>query len=201
MTGPAQDSSGSDSARQRIIEAALALFGQMGYARATTRAIAAAAGVNEVTLFRHFGSKKGLLLACMAQFNAAGFAETFEERLTGNYADDIRMMAAHLLADMRAGFDMLRLMLCEAQDLDDLRAALLAGATGNRERVVAYFQRQLDAGVVRPDLDARAAAFAFETLFSTAVLSERLLTGGDDSALDAALLAQMADIFVRGTVK
>ncbi len=47
--------------KKRIEEAAVNLFADMGYARTTTSAIAKRAGVNEVTLFRIFGSKRELL--------------------------------------------------------------------------------------------------------------------------------------------
>lgn len=47
-------------ARQRIIRAAIRLMKKNGLQGATTRAIAQAANVNEVTLFRQFGSKRNL---------------------------------------------------------------------------------------------------------------------------------------------
>lgn len=53
----------SHSTHQRLIQAALELFAAQGITETTTRQIAELAGVNEVTLFRHFGSKNGLLLA------------------------------------------------------------------------------------------------------------------------------------------
>lgn len=52
---------GGLSARERILDAAREVFAQHGSVGATTRRIAEAAGVNEVTLFRHFGSKEALL--------------------------------------------------------------------------------------------------------------------------------------------
>lgn len=52
-------------ARQRLIQAATELFIAQGIAETTTRQIADQAEVNEVTLFRQFGSKHGLLLAMM----------------------------------------------------------------------------------------------------------------------------------------
>lgn len=55
------------SARQRLIQAATELFIAQGIAETTTRQIADRAEVNEVTLFRHFGSKHGLLLAMMEE--------------------------------------------------------------------------------------------------------------------------------------
>jgi AcrR family transcriptional regulator len=53
----------SHSTHQRLIQTALELFAAQGITETTTRQIAELAGVNEVTLFRHFGSKNGLLLA------------------------------------------------------------------------------------------------------------------------------------------
>jgi AcrR family transcriptional regulator len=64
----------------QILDAALDVIAQHGYSGATTRQIAAAAGVNAVTLFRRFTSKKGLLLAAVEReaehFRATGIAYT-----------------------------------------------------------------------------------------------------------------------------
>ena len=48
---------------QRLLEAAARVFARSGLEGATTREIAREAGVNEVTLFRHFHSKEKLLTA------------------------------------------------------------------------------------------------------------------------------------------
>ncbi|MEB3336885.1 MAG: TetR family transcriptional regulator [Leptolyngbyaceae bacterium] len=56
-------SSSGLSTRQRLIRAALELFASQGVTETTTRQIAELAEVNEVTLFRQFGNKHGLLLA------------------------------------------------------------------------------------------------------------------------------------------
>ena len=65
-------------ATEQILEAALDLITRHGYAGATTREMAAAAGINEVTLFRRFGSKKGVLMAAVEleaeKLSAAGLA-------------------------------------------------------------------------------------------------------------------------------
>jgi AcrR family transcriptional regulator len=47
--------------RDRILKAATELYAETGFRGTTTRQIAQLAGVNEVTLFRHFGSKTALL--------------------------------------------------------------------------------------------------------------------------------------------
>lgn len=53
--------------RERILEAAGRVYAKHGFRGATTRLIANEAGVNEVTLFRTFGSKSALLQAVLAQ--------------------------------------------------------------------------------------------------------------------------------------
>ena len=47
--------------REQLLQAAVKIYGTAGTRGATTRRIAREAGVNEVTLFRHFGSKEALL--------------------------------------------------------------------------------------------------------------------------------------------
>ncbi|MGB3789110.1 MAG: TetR/AcrR family transcriptional regulator [Phormidesmis sp.] len=55
------------SSREKIVKSALTLFAQQGTTATTTKEIAENAGVNEVTLFRQFGSKQGLLLAVLQE--------------------------------------------------------------------------------------------------------------------------------------
>ena len=61
-------------AGEAILAAAAELIGERGYNATTTRAIAERAGVNEVTLFRHFKNKQGIL---------AALAETWAPRMAG----------------------------------------------------------------------------------------------------------------------
>lgn len=49
------------STKEALLEVTARLFADHGWRGTTTRRIAEAAGVNEVTLFRHFGSKEALL--------------------------------------------------------------------------------------------------------------------------------------------
>ncbi|MBK8489888.1 MAG: TetR/AcrR family transcriptional regulator [Saprospirales bacterium] len=60
MTGKQED----------ILTAALALFANEGFAATPTSKIAHKAGVSEGLIFRHFGSKQGLLDALMGEVNA-----------------------------------------------------------------------------------------------------------------------------------
>lgn len=201
MTDNTNQPEGTDGTRQKILEAAWTLFSQQGYGQTTTRAIAAAAGVNEVTLFRHFGSKQNLLMTLVEQRNSQGFTGTFETRLSGNYVEDILTMAREQMADMRHSFAAIRLLICESTTVPQLQRMLLEGSRGNRERLAAYFRRQQQAGVVRPDLDPLLLSDMFDSLFSKAVAFHLLFPDGElpDVAKGAAIF-QMASLFVRGTI-
>ena len=72
---------------ERILEAALDVIAERGYAAATTRRIAEAAGINEVTLFRRFGNKKKLLMAAAAR--EARQASVAEIEYTGDLHADL----------------------------------------------------------------------------------------------------------------
>jgi AcrR family transcriptional regulator len=55
-------------ARERILEVAFKLFSEKGFQGATTQQIAKEAEVNEVTIFRLFGSKQNLLSDILQEF-------------------------------------------------------------------------------------------------------------------------------------
>lgn len=56
-----------EETRREILRAAGASFAASGFVGATTRAVAARAGVNVATLHYHFGSKEGLYRAVLAE--------------------------------------------------------------------------------------------------------------------------------------
>lgn len=60
-----------DDHRHRILQAAARVYTQHGWRGATTKRIAEEAGVNEVTLFRQFGSKEALLEQMIRDLAAA----------------------------------------------------------------------------------------------------------------------------------
>lgn len=55
-------------ARARILEAADALFGELGFDAASTREIAERSGVNKALIHYHFGNKEGLLESVLESY-------------------------------------------------------------------------------------------------------------------------------------
>jgi len=74
--------------RERIIDAARDLFRKHGIRGIGVDAIADAADSNKMTLYRHFGSKDDLIVACLEK--AACEAEAFWEALEAAHPGDAR---------------------------------------------------------------------------------------------------------------
>ena len=56
--------------RQRIVDAVYALHGEIGPARTTIKAIAERAGVERLTVYRHFADEGAIFAACDAHFRS-----------------------------------------------------------------------------------------------------------------------------------
>lgn len=79
---------------EKIIAAFIELFRDYGYKGTTTRAISEKAGVNEVTIFRHFGNKKGILDAALDKFAySPHLVKIIQEKITWDLEHDLMVMA------------------------------------------------------------------------------------------------------------
>lgn len=147
--------------RERILDAAVLEAQEKGLRGATTRAIAARAGVHEVTLFRYFGSKAALAKAAFEHHVArvdTAFLElpppgaTFEERLENAASAIVRILETQR--------PLLHLAIREARSSPVLRS-FASGASGRfRDRLARWFIQEQQAGAMRAvDTDMAAQAF------------------------------------------
>jgi len=192
----------SDDTRQRILQAAAEIMAERGYTRATTKLIAETAGVNEVTLFRHFGSKRKLLSEMINQHSALpGLTNLIESQLTGDYRQDLIRLATVFFEAITERKEALRLMLCEARELPEVREVVVQIPDQLREVMMCYFQRQIEADVIKgmhPELMAQAFLGMF---FSYGIAREMLASQIVPDVPQEALITQFVDIFIGGTLK
>src|SRR3989338_3481546 len=107
---PAQSADPSSTAR--ILAAAEALFGELGFDAASMSAIATRAGVSKANIFHHFNSKQALYQAVLA--NACKESRTRIERLEqaeGNFVDRLGHFAASHLQGILEHANLARLIL------------------------------------------------------------------------------------------
>ena len=195
-----KNESPSDDTRHRILRAAAELFAENGYARTTTRIIAETAGVNEVTIFRHFGSKKALLSELIQSHSALpDLSSVIANQLSGDYRQDLVVFATLFLDSLLQRQDALQLILCEANELPEIRDLVAQIPKQLRQTITQYLQGQIEQGVVRP-LDAELMAQAFLGMFFSYAVAGELLGGpaAFEQSLDE-IVTQFVDIFITGT--
>lgn len=140
------------STRQRLIQAALDLFSHQGISGTTTRQIANLADVNEVTLFRQFGNKYGLLLAVMeeaAVFQNLSAAlvppEPFSDLPPASLAEIMQNYASICLQQFAQAPDLVRSIVGEADQYpEENRRSLGTGLTQINQAVAQYFAHSFE---------------------------------------------------------
>jgi AcrR family transcriptional regulator len=186
----------------RILEAAAKLFSEHGYEGATTRAIAAEAGVNEVTLFRNFGSKENLLLAVVERFSALPrLGEAFAEQISGDYRQDLLLIGRHYLEMLQRNLRPILMTIFEAQRLPEVRRIIARPPARQRRMLGRYLRRQMAQGVVRELPDPELTAQAFFGMFFEYSLGRNLIDEEGTELSMEAVVEHLVDLFVRGTLR
>jgi AcrR family transcriptional regulator len=187
--------------QQRILAAASRVFTREGYAGATTRAIAAEAGVNEVTLFRHFGSKKALLLAVIERFSVLPALGDLAGRLTGDYRQDLTTIATIFMEMLGRNRRHILMMIAEAQRDPDVREIVSRPPARQRQMLGQYQRCQMERGAVRDLPNPDLVAQSFFGMFLEYQLAQLLLPAAEAGAApQEAVVAELLDLFVRGTI-
>jgi len=155
-------SSQTNSTRQRLIQAALELFTAQGVIATTTRQIAERAEVNEVTLFRHFGNKHGLLLAVLEESAAfKNLGESLMRRATpsGNIYQALKDYASDSLQALERVPEFVRSVVGEADQYPTAnRRALGRGLTEANRYVAEYLASVVEQGHFNTYLPAEKLA-------------------------------------------
>ena len=87
-----------DDTRARLVDEALLIFGTRGYTAATTRELAAAAGVTLPSVTYYFGGKEGLYIAC-----AEAIVERFQHATAAAVGEATATLGGGLEADSARG--------------------------------------------------------------------------------------------------
>jgi AcrR family transcriptional regulator len=143
--------------RDQLLEAATRLYAEAGYRGATTRRIASEAGVNEITLFRHFGSKDALIREAIAR---AG-AHMAEPALPDPPRDPLRELsnwARSHIADLRARRSLIRTCMGEIEEHPDLLASQDSAPALAAKALCRYLRRLRAAGLATAPFDEVAAS-------------------------------------------
>jgi len=158
-------------ARQLLLSAAARVFARDGLEGATTRAISREAGVNEVTLFRQFGTKEHLLEAVVG--SAFGAREAAKRKATGarSLRGDLEAFACEYENLLVANLPLIRTMIGEIHRHAVCQQQALKGIFWPmRAALVKRIRLACRRGEARGDLDPAVAADMLAGTIFSAVL-------------------------------
>ena len=185
------------STGDKLILAAIDLIAEQGYDGTTTREIAAAAGVSEVTLFRHFGSKQALLIAAFERHHYAGeMTKLFNERLTWDVRTDLLLIGRTYHAIMNRNRKLIEIAHKGGSRLpEEVRKHASQHPVQLKKLLTDYFSTLLAQGHIAP-VDPEITAMSFMWMNLGAFSSNLMEASNSDVTLDA-FIERSVDLFAR----
>lgn len=187
--------------RRRLVDAAARVFARQGLAGATTRAIAEEAGVNEVTLFRHFQTKDRLLAAVVGQSFGADAATGTDAPppATPDLRSDLLGHARRYEKLLKQNLPLVRTMVGEIQHRhrDHEKQVFRGIFRPVKAALLARLEAAQNAGALRSDISGPLLADLFGSMIFMGVLRRAVpdlkLEYSENTHLEAAV-----DLVMRG---
>jgi AcrR family transcriptional regulator len=170
--------------REKLIEAAARVYAEAGFRGATTRRIADEAGVNEITIFRLFGSKAALIEEALRSRGASARGATGAPhasalpRVPVDPEREVGAWAAGALSHLRRDRVLIRKTLAELEERPEIAPTLCGGMCDAELELRDYVRRLRRAGRladaagdacgIKVDLDVAVAMFT-SSLFADAM--------------------------------
>ncbi|MCL4078448.1 TetR/AcrR family transcriptional regulator [Coriobacteriia bacterium Es71-Z0120] len=190
----------SDSARDRILASAGALFGQRGFDAVSVADIAQASGTSTSLIYYHFADKQSLFETAVLE------AADLMEAVASDALAEPGSPAERLIAFARAYSELLgshpdtmRVLILSVASLEGrLPQQVLERASAIVDALASAIADGIAAGAFRP-VDPRQAAAAFFAMTNAPITARALsVVGGFAESLPADVGERMADLFLRG---
>jgi len=191
-----------ETTEDKLLEATLKLISEKGYLGATTREIAQEAGVTELTLFRHFGSKEKLFEELL---NSYTFLPTLKELLPElgelSCEEALKLIAINFLLTLKKRKSMIKIMHSEINRYPEkIRAVYTKSIDDVRLVLAQYFKLLNQKGMFRSVSPETAAQVFLGILFSY-FRTEEIIRGHEITKSKMEKNVQeFIDIFLHGTL-
>src|ERR1700748_1617940 len=155
--------------RDRMLDAAKKVYAQHGFRGATTRLIAIEAGVNEVTLFRTFGSKAALFEALMQNHVAQSPIPPLPDNPV-NPEREMTVCVAAVLGHMRENRALIRTSFGEIEERPEAAISMCEGPNCAGMILTDYMLRLQSTGLAAADGDIpTAVSMLMSSMFGDAI--------------------------------
>ena len=188
--------------KKQLLEATLTLISEKGYLRATTREIAQKAGVTELTLFRHFGSKERLFEELLNGYTFLPRLKELLPELEGlSYERSLEIIATRFLLTLKERKAMIKIMYSEVTIYPEkIRAIYNRFVDEMRGTMAGFFENMQKRGIMRQNSPEMAARVFLWILISYFRSEEIMRPGSMKKETMEMNVQEIIDIFMHGTL-
>ena len=164
-----------DRTRELILEAAYRCFSERGFLGTRTREIAKRAGVSEVTLFRHFKSKRELFEEVLNRFSVIPDLERIRAEKRKGEGELLKEVGFELLRSLKEKKEFIKIILSEVALYPPEVSKIYQKFVERLDRLIAEILKK-DPLIARAFHSCIFGYFLSEELFLKRELSDRELT-------------------------
>jgi AcrR family transcriptional regulator len=187
---------GVEETRLRILAATRELYATKGSRGTTTREVADRAGVNEATVFRHFGTKLLLIAAMLDHYaGVTNFPEIVERtRSLATIEEQLCVLGFAAVDALRRKEDLIRMSMAEEISNPEGHSCAWRAPNEARRRLVQFFGEKVRTGELRGEPEWLARIFM--SLFFSLVLARGIWE--DEALTPEPAVTTMVEIFLNG---
>lgn len=199
---PQTRSEKAEARRQQIIDVALRLFAENGFAATPTKRIAQEVGVTEGLIFHYFPSKAALLREAALQRSAfIGEASTLLGQAKGRSAREVLGgIVLGWVTVFHRRSDVVVTLLFESQTNKELADTFRGVVDQMVGSLANYLGSRVEAGELREDLPTRTSATMFFSSLVLFLLANQHLTPDEWTVQATGFTEEMLDIWFRGAL-
>lgn len=181
-----------EETREKILQSTATLMKQKGFKAVTTRSIAREAQVNESTVFRHFGSKQGILNALVEKYSYVPAFEKAFENVDWNLKTDLMAFAKSYQEFMDRNGEFVLIGLKEAGTFPELDEKVANVPKRLKLLLMQYFNEMGSKNLLSSGVNVEALAMNFIWInlgffMSKSLYGEQITTIQTDEFLSSAI--------------
>ncbi len=182
--------------RESLLDVTAKLYAEHGWLGTTTRRIAEAAGVNEVTLFRQFGSKESLLLEAITLASGEHGVAARLPDLPAHLATELTAWAIAHHQSVAAKSGIIRTCLAEWEQRPELAPKVCSGGLVAFADVTRYLGLARTTGLIGPGGSIEAAGTMLINAIFMDAMTRDVMPGTHPHSVEESI-ASFVDVVLR----
>jgi AcrR family transcriptional regulator len=142
--------------RERLLEVTARIFAEAGYHGTTTRRIAQEAEINEVTLFRHFGTKEALIQEALRLRGVRN--RPMLDQNAADPAEELYRWSVALFFHFYGHRNLIRRLMADMVERPEIAPTFCEDSSEEFVQLARYLERLKREGAAAPDLHPESAS-------------------------------------------